>query len=172
MSLQHYTKTNAARILMTPTLILEAAGIHLRTAHQSIGRHLVVIFVANILGLEAFGLNEVFLLAGFLHAKVPEDITFHHVADCFNIILVDSVINTGGSIVDFVRHIRKLHATLRIVVGAGVVQSDAVKPGGMLHPLQDRVGVHIVALRASENKFKGRGTVDTGNRLFNTTKLD
>lgn len=59
MSLQHYTKTNAARILMTPTLILEAAGIHLRTAHQSIGRHLVVIFVANILGLEVCHIGHV-----------------------------------------------------------------------------------------------------------------
>jgi uracil phosphoribosyltransferase len=90
------------------------------------------------------------------------------------VILVDAVINTGASVVKFVRHIREnLSRQIRIVVVAGVVQEGAVAETGMLQ--EDLAGmgdVSLVALRTSSNKFPCKGGTDTGHRLFNSTHLD
>lgn len=125
----------------------------------------------------AFGVNEALPLAMFAHAKVPSDLDLR-VHRARTIILVDSVINTGGSIVEFIQHIRGLDATVRIVIVAGVVQEKAlasteIEDGEItfLRVLEADVNVYLVALRLSENKFKGTGGTDTGNRLFNTTHL-
>ena len=72
--------------------------------------------------------------------------------------------------VDFIQHIRNLHATIRIVVVAGVVQAQFVN-GGSLEALGRCGDISLVALRLSENKFTGTRTTDTGNRLYNTTQL-
>ena len=125
----------------------------------------------------AFGVGEAFPLAMFVHAGKAEDIVLDHLQGQLTIILVDSVINTGTTIVKFVQHVRSLHATIRIVVVAGVVQSECVSWGnvsrGTLNQaLARHANVHLVALRLSDTKFPGKGTTDTGNRLFNTTHLD
>ncbi|KAK6592003.1 uracil phosphoribosyltransferase [Botrytis cinerea] len=119
----------------------------------------------------AFGVSEALPLATFLHAKDPEDIKATHVKGQLNIVLVDSVVNSGKTIVEFVEHIRKLHATIRIVVVAGVVQSQAIHGSSAAKTLARSGNFSIVALRLSENKFTGKGTTDTGNRLFNTIYL-
>lgn len=105
-----------------------------------------------------------------LHAKYAEDIENRHVEDQKTVILVDSVVNSGKTVVEFVRHIRKLHATIRILVVAGVIQADSLAPGGALAQVPT-TDIGFISLRLSGNKFTGKGTTDTGNRLFNTTYL-
>ncbi|RPA92079.1 hypothetical protein L873DRAFT_1711496 [Choiromyces venosus 120613-1] len=119
----------------------------------------------------AFGVNEAFPRAMFVHAKRPEDIEPNHLLRQHTVVLVDSVVNSGKTVVNFVQHVRSLHATIRIVVVAGVVQAQSVSEGSPAHALARRTNFSLVALRLSDNKFTGRGTTDTGNRLFNTTHL-
>ena len=122
----------------------------------------------------AYGVNDVFPRAMFLHAKPPSDISFDHLKGQHNVLLVDSVINTGQSIVDFVEHVRRLHPIVRIVVIAGVVQAQAVteqERNSLQQRLAHVTGVTVVGLRTSPTKFTGSGATDTGNRLFNTTSL-
>lgn len=122
----------------------------------------------------ALGVNEVFPLSLFVHAKEPADLKPHHLAGQETVILVDSVVNSGKSVIDFVRHIRgPLASGILIVVIVGVAQADSVKRDGALAKcLGQDEKLRVVALRLSENKYTGRGGTDTGNRLFNTTHLD
>jgi phosphoribosylpyrophosphate synthetase len=82
--------------------------------------------------------------------------------------LVDAVINSGGSVVEFVRHIReKLSRQIRIVIVAGVMQEGAiskimqeegktvVKDGLLKTGLVGMGDVLLVALRTSGNSFPG-----------------
>lgn len=117
----------------------------------------------------ALGVSDAFPNALFVHANRPSDIIPRHVQGQHTVVLVDSVVNSGKTIVKFVQHIRSLHATVRIVVTAGVVQAQAVT--SLKRALAGHVDLSIVALRLSDNKFTGTGTTDTGNRLFNTTHL-
>jgi uracil phosphoribosyltransferase len=79
----------------------------------------------------AQGVNEAFPSAMFIHANNAEDVKPHHLQEQGTVLLVDSVVNSGKSIVEFVEHIRKLHATIRIVVVAGVVQTQSVNTGSI-----------------------------------------
>ena len=72
---------------------------------------------------------------------------------------------------EFVKRIKKLGSDARIVVIAGVAQNDTVAENGPLARV-GRDGLTVVALRFSENKYTGKCGTDTGNRLFNTTRLD
>ena len=119
----------------------------------------------------ALGVNDAFPLAMFVHASDADDIKLHHLQGQLTIILVDSVVNTGKTIVEFVQHVRKFHATIRIVIVAGVVQAQCVSRGGLNQALAHHTNLHLIALRLSDTKFTGSGTTDTGNRLFNTTHL-
>ena len=119
----------------------------------------------------ALGINDVFPLAMFLHASGPIDIKSHHLQGKRTIMLVDSVINSGKTVAEFVLRIRQLDATARIVVVAGVVQVESISEGNVFHGLDRETELSLVALRLSENKFTGKGGTDTGNRLFNSTNL-
>lgn len=164
---------------MSELIGLEEYPITHVQSHQTSGYRLFheqqTSIVALMRGGEAmaFGVSDVFPLAMFVHASHPEDIKVHHLRGQHTVILVDSVVNTGKTVVQFVRKIRNLHATIHIVVVAGVVQAQAnSKTGGTLgQSLTGHPNVSLVALRVSENKFTGTGTTDTGNRLFNTTHL-
>jgi uracil phosphoribosyltransferase/adenylate kinase/phosphoserine phosphatase len=126
----------------------------------------------------AFGVSEAMPRAVFCHAKEFSDITDKKIFQGKrNVVLVDSVINTGKSLVDFITPLRKLCPHIRIVVVTGVVQADAVvvKPEGdnkFAELLRDDRELYVVALRKSDNKYKGKGSTETGHRLFNTTDLD
>ena len=119
----------------------------------------------------AYGVNEVFPLAMLLHAHRPEDIKAHHIKGMINVILVDSVVNTGKSVIEFLQYLRSMHATVRIVIVAGVLQAQAMRDGKLAEEFQRHYNIKLVALRTSETSFVGSGTNDTGNRLFNTTHL-
>lgn len=90
------------------------------------------------------------------------------------ILLCDFVINNGETMIDFIKKIRsELNQTARIVMMAGVVQAGSVREDrGLTAALKDAGSVGLVALRLSENKYTGKGTTDTGSRLFNTTKAE
>lgn len=118
----------------------------------------------------ALGVSEVFPLARFYHSKNAEDLEDHHVKGQSTVLLVDSVINEGDTIVKYIKKIRQLHCSIRVIVIAGVVQDQSVKSDGKIQAGLDSFGnLNIVTLRTSTTKFKGSGTNDTGNRLFNTT---
>ncbi|KAM3437526.1 hypothetical protein NHJ13734_004593 [Beauveria thailandica] len=120
----------------------------------------------------ALGISEVFPSAMFVHAFAPDDIKDHHLENQENLVLVDSVVNSGQSIMDFLRRVARLEQHLtNIVVVAGVVQKEAVADGHALRAMMEQHRVKMVALRVSSNKFTGTKTTDTGNRLFNTTHL-
>jgi uracil phosphoribosyltransferase/adenylate kinase/phosphoserine phosphatase len=120
----------------------------------------------------ALGVSEVFPLAAFHHSKTAEDIQEKHLEGMRTVILVDSVINNGKSIAEYVNHIRDLRIPVRIVVVAGVVQEMAVVERGGLQQQLDGFGrLDLIALRLSSNKYTGNGKTDTGDRLFNTTHL-
>lgn len=120
----------------------------------------------------ALGINDALPSATFLHARAPTDILPEYLTSIKTILLVDSVVNSGKSILSFVQNIRTLHATVRIVVIAGVIQVEAVTSSKISQQLCKFRPLSFVALRLSENKFTGQGGTDTGNRLFNTTNLD
>ncbi|KAH8750623.1 uracil phosphoribosyltransferase-domain-containing protein [Hyaloscypha sp. PMI_1271] len=95
----------------------------------------------------AFGVNETF-----------PNIEPHHLLQQRTVVLVDSVVNSGKTVVSF------------IVVVAGVVQVQSVS-GRLAQALACHANFSFITLRLSDKKFTGRGTTDTGNRLFNTTHL-
>ncbi|OQE13263.1 hypothetical protein PENFLA_c051G10458 [Penicillium flavigenum] len=180
----HATDRPAAKLLMTPmrdASISESAlrkvdGRHVQ-GHQADGYRLLheeaTLIVPLMRGGEpmAFGVNEAFPLAMFHHAKVPIDLQHENLKDMATLTLVDSVVNTGKSILQFVQHIRSLNATIRIVVVAGVIHSQAVSTSRIARALSRFDGLSFVALRLSDNQFTGRGTTDAGNRLFNTVHM-
>ncbi|KAJ4466996.1 uracil phosphoribosyltransferase-domain-containing protein [Lentinula aciculospora] len=118
----------------------------------------------------ALGVNDALPLASFLHAKHSEDVELRHVQGQETVIVVDSVVNSGKTVAEFVQRIRDLHATIRILVVAGVIQANALDPNGALTQTST-MDVSFIALRLSDNKYTGKGSTDTGNRLFNTTDL-
>ncbi|KAK5135608.1 hypothetical protein LTR08_005088 [Meristemomyces frigidus] len=120
----------------------------------------------------AFGVSDAFPLAMFLHAKEVSDVKASHLAGQTTVVLVDSVINSGKSVGEFVYRIRELQPAIHIVVVASVVQKAVVEDRSRFRLVLRGGGqVTLVALRLSANKFTGSGTTDTGNRLFNTTHL-
>ncbi len=119
----------------------------------------------------ALGVNSVFRLAMFVHASQPSDIKPHHLHKQRNVLLVDSVVNSGKSVAEFIQHVRSLDTTVRIIVVAGVVQAQSLSEGVFSQALECDMNLSLVALRLSSNQFTGKGTTDTGNRLFNTTHL-
>ncbi|MCJ1437912.1 hypothetical protein MMC27_007299 [Xylographa pallens] len=162
---------------LADVLGLEQPPIQHVLGHQTRGYQLFheqqTTIVALMRGGEpmAFGVSDTLPLAMFVHAGDADDIKLHHLEGQLTVILVDSVVNTGKTVVEFVQHIRKLHATIRIVVVAGVVQAQCVSGGSLNRTLADYPQIHLIALRLSDTKFTGSGNTDTGNRLFNTTRL-
>jgi uracil phosphoribosyltransferase len=200
-NIRHATDRNAAKLLMTQMRDAGVAGPSLREAHRRAGWYMAIEFLDDVTGLEgcqilhvqghrtggrrllcemqttivalmrggepmAFGVNEVFPLAMFVHLKP------HHLESHGAVILVDSVVNSGKTVVEFVQHVRRLNTRIRIVVVSGVVQAESVFTGPLARVLGRDGNISLLALRLSKNQFTSRGTSDIGNRLFNTTRLD
>jgi orotate phosphoribosyltransferase len=103
---------------------------------------------------------------------VPQDLKVDHLKGQQQIVLVDSVVNTGKSVIECVQAIRGLRPDIQIVIVTGVVQAQCLYRNSVMYKVLAAAGrVHLVALRVSDTKFTGNGTTDTGNRLFNTTHL-
>lgn len=119
----------------------------------------------------ALGVSDAFPTAALLHAKTPEDLDAVDLGVYKTVILVDSVINNGTTMIGMVERIQGRYRRLRIVLVAGVVQASVLAPSHELSKMLCN-GVSLVALRGSANKYTGTKGSDTGNRLFNTTHLD
>ncbi|KAI2637444.1 uracil phosphoribosyltransferase-domain-containing protein [Xylaria nigripes] len=142
---------------------------HNTTGYRLLGQRNALI-VALMRGGEpmAYGIHSVIPDAAFFHGENYDA----ELEQCLNgrscVILVDSVVNSGKTIVKFARPIRKRYPTIRIIVVAGVVQDQCLSRGCLVDMLVSDHALSIVALRISNNKFTGKGGTDTGNRLFNT----
>ena len=162
---------------LTELIGLEQSSIRHVLGRQTKGYQLLhekrTTIVALMRGGEpmALGVNDALPKAMLVHAHHPDSIKLHHLSGQLSVILVDSVLNTGKTIVDCVQHIRKLHSTIRIVIIAGVVQAECISENGLRRKLANHANLHLIALRHSDTKFTGSGNTDTGNRLFNTTHL-
>lgn len=75
-----------------------------------------------------FRVNSVFPRAWFVHEQAATELMAHHLRRQHAVILVDSVISTGKSIVEFVDHVRGLHPTIHVIVVACVIQAQAIDP--------------------------------------------
>ena len=145
-----------------------------RTDGHRLSHEQQTLIVALMRGGEpmALGISDAFPQAEFLHAFKPDDIKLHHARDNVTVILVDSVVNSGNTLCDFVRRIRQIHGAIRIVAVAGVVHSGAIERETNLgSALAQFPNFSLIGLRTSENQYRGQGTTDTGNRLFNTPYL-
>ncbi|KAL4750459.1 hypothetical protein BDW72DRAFT_213356 [Aspergillus terricola var. indicus] len=120
----------------------------------------------------ASGIFRVFPKARIHEAKEPKDVEKRYLEGIVTVILVDSVINSGESMAQFVQHIQEVNGAVSIIIVAGVIQDQAVRGCSRLRAVARSTELTIVALRLSANKYTGKGTTDTGNRLFNTTHLD
>jgi uracil phosphoribosyltransferase/phosphoserine phosphatase/adenylate kinase len=120
----------------------------------------------------ASGVSKAFPRAMYVHVRVPQDLKVDHLKGQQQIVLVDSVVNTGKSVIECVQAIRGLCPDIQIVIVTGVVQAQCLYRNSVMYKVLAAAGrVHLVALRVSDTKFTGSGTTDTGNRLFNTTHL-
>lgn len=103
--------------------ITHVQGIQLKAMGHRLDHEDRISIVAIMRGGEpmAFGVNDAFPRAALIHANSPQDLTSDHLQRQETIILVDSVINSGKTIVDFVEYVRKLSPAVRNVIVAGVV---------------------------------------------------
>lgn len=163
---------------LTQTVGMEEYKIPHVQGHQVTGYRIAheqqTVIVAVMRGGESmpFGVSEALPLSMFVHAKSPEELKCHHLQGKHTIVLVDSVINSGKSVVEFLNHIREMNAEVRVVVISGVTHRQSISQGDLSKALAYDAKFSLITLRLSENKFTGKGTTDTGNRLFNTTELD
>lgn len=83
------------------------------------------------------------------------------------LVIVDSVINTGKSIIRIIDNIKKNNPSIDIIIASNVIQSEAVKL------FKDYL---VFATRLSQNSFvgvnqskqNGKTGPDTADRLFNS----
>lgn len=77
-------------------------------------------------------------------------------------VLIDSVVNTGASVVPVLRQLQSQQPAALFVL-------SLVAPATTANRLAEAFpGVHFLFARVSENQYTGSGSTDTGNRLFNT----
>lgn len=81
-------------------------------------------------------------------------------------VLIDSVVNTGASLTPVLQQLRERGAG-RLYVLAMVTPVPTAQRLAESFP-----DVHFLMARISENQYVGKGTTDTGNRLFGTLNRD
>ncbi|KAH7082593.1 uracil phosphoribosyltransferase-domain-containing protein [Paraphoma chrysanthemicola] len=120
----------------------------------------------------AFRINSVLPHASFAHARTYADLRPGVLCGKRTVILVDSVINSGKAIVEFLNPLRREYPLVRVVVVAGVVQADSMRAMDLGRMMEGDVRLSVVALRVSENMYVGKWVTDTGDRLFGTTNVE
>ncbi|RDH26546.1 uracil phosphoribosyltransferase-domain-containing protein [Aspergillus welwitschiae] len=168
------TDTNAAKLLATAPASRQFRYLTFRGIHGfELFQESRTVIKALKRGGEpmAFGVSDAFPNAMFLHARCVAEIEETHLKDKNAVILVDSVIDTGKSVFQMAQHIREINTAIYIVVVAGVVQKQAVSVRSPLHTFAREGNIHHLALRLLTNKYTGRGSTDTGNRLSSTVHL-
>ncbi|PHH91764.1 hypothetical protein CDD83_10408 [Cordyceps sp. RAO-2017] len=146
----------------------EISGHRLKDESQTA----IIAMMRGGLGL-AEGIFNVFPSTSFVHAHSASGIQPQDLQGRSAVVLVDSVVNTGSSLLEHLQRVRQLSPKTCIVVVAGVVQAKTLDDGHALALALDQYDVRrLIMLRRSDNEFKGSKATDTGNRLFNTTHLD
>lgn len=192
MKVREYTNNNAAKLLATKSRKTDVDSLELCKTHFEMGRFLgyqvleefqltkidinhvqgiktgfelsdensVIIFGLMRAGLYvAEGLRSIFSKCQFLLGENFE-------TDKINlnnkiVIVADAVINTGRSIERIIQQLQDTNVK-RVFIVTLVMQKEAMF-------LSDKYpNIFFYALRVSDNKYVGKGTTDTGNRLFNT----
>lgn len=97
----------------------------------------------------------------YLLSQSPDDIDLNFIRDR-DVIIVDSVINTGTTIM---RYISNINEARSLSVMSIVLQNDFAKFAEKEYKFVD-----FIVSRISDNSFVGKGKTDTGNRLFGTIK--
>lgn len=82
------------------------------------------------------------------------------------VILVNSDIDNGQTMMEFLEKIRKSHRQIRIVVVAGVVNAKVTERDHDLNKTMRRSGASLVALTVLEDDFTGTESTDTYNLLL------
>lgn len=155
-------------------LPLEPCQIHhpqgLRSGWQVAGEPDVTLICLMRAGLYvAEGVREVLHRAPVLHVSPKREVglTADELAQLSPIpgrsfVLIDSVVNTGASVVPVLRQLQSQKPAALFVL-------SLVAPVPTAHRLAaDFPEVHFLFARVSENQYTGSGSTDTGNRLFNT----
>ena len=149
-----------------PWLVVQREYRHVQqndfTGLSSIGNGVAIMALMRGGEPMARGVFDCFPEAQFIH-YVDGDGLDGIVAD--HIIIVDSVINDGATIRRFLATLPGSSKSPRpqIYVLTGVMQELAAKILPKEFPW-----IRFLALRISTNKYSGKGSTDTGNRLFGT----
>ncbi|KAI3326546.1 uracil phosphoribosyltransferase-domain-containing protein [Xylariaceae sp. AK1471] len=114
-------------------------------------RHTLIVGLMCGGGPMASGVSDALPDAMFVQAKGPDDVMEHHLDGQCTVILVDSVVDSGNTVMQFVQHIRTLYPAIRIVVVAGVVQAQCISEGSLAHILACDDNFSLVALRLEDN---------------------
>lgn len=111
----------------------------------------------------AEGVREIFHKANFILSKSVNDIKDNEYLNNKNIIFVDSVINTGDTIKEYLNYLED--KTNKIYVATNVIYRPTIEK-------LSKFDVDIFTIRISDNTYKGQWESDTGNRLFNIINED
>lgn len=194
--IQHLTDDPLTRLLVNDTRLSTTVGPDLARAHRAVGRSLAAI-LARLIALEFYEIQHVtgpqqgvriqpgsapvflalmrgglFVAEGLWEcfpgsALVPwknEGDAFPYLpTDGRPIVIVDSVIDTGESLRPVLQ--AALARAGNVVIVASLV---AYRPTALALEMEFP-DVPIIVARLSDHQYKGRGSTDTGGRLFGTT---
>jgi uracil phosphoribosyltransferase len=182
------------RLLVDATRRAECAGPALARAHREVGRALAAVVAAS-LPIEEVEIDHVagrstgvqirpgaepivvaLMRAGLFVAEgvwerlpgaslVPlaNGAPLEIPAEGRTVIVVDAVINTGRSLCAALDRVRELGAARALAVALVGYRPSVVELS------ERRPEVDFIAARLSERSYVGRGSTDTGGRLFGTT---
>lgn len=151
---------------------LAAAHVHLG---EKIGRHIATVFPeknTSILVLERGGRffgDGVYMGAGGIFYSMNPKQDDAPVINTERVVIVDSVINTGKSIMRIIDELKNYNPGIDVIIAANVIQNEAVEL------FKDYL---VFATRLSKNSFvgvnqskqTGKTGPDTADRLFNLIK--
>ena len=144
---------------------------------RKIGRHIVAVFPeknTSILVLERGGRffgDGVYMGAGGIFYSMNPKQDDAPVINTERVVIVDSVINTGKSIMRIIDELKNHNPGIDVIIAANVIQNEAVEL------FKDYL---VFATRLSKNSFvgvnqskqTGKTGPDTADRLFNLIKND
>lgn len=189
-----YTQDPVMRLLVNSTRLAHVSGPALAEAHRAVGRALAPALGRNLVlddvsiehvagtstGVQMKAGSEpivvamlragLFVAEGIWSSLPGSSLVLHETgaklempAAHRTIIIVDSVINTGRSLRSVLDRIGELHP------GDIRVAALVAFKGNLASLSSDYPGVEFHLARVSERSYVGKGSTDTGSRLYGTT---
>lgn len=153
----------------------KAEGFELRETHKELGRiigkdifkelggeidNVSIVFIMRAGLYMAEGISEYFHDAPYIPVRNSFELAkFRECLEGRTVILVDAVINTGGTIIPI---IEQLNIKNKVIVATNVIFEDTVNKLN---------NCELRAIRVSTNSYVGTKGKDTGNKLFNTCEI-